>query len=170
MPLTAHAKQFRRQRREVKFLHVRLGRVIRDIERKTEHDPSLRAHFESELNLAKRIRLQKKRQKGPKAYSCHAPETECIGKGKTHKPSEFGVKVSIATTNARPKGGMFILHAKALHGNPYDGHTLLVVVDELADWVGARPERIYVDKGYRGHKLKAPLSIFQSEQKRGVTP
>jgi len=166
----AHAKQFRRQRREVKFLHVRLGRVIRDIERKTGHDPLLRAHFESELNLAKRIRLQRKRQKGPKVYSCHAPETECIGKGKAHKPYEFGVKVSIATTNARAKGGMFILHAKALHGNPYDGHTLSVVVDELADWVGARPERIYVDKGYRGHKLKAPLSIFQSGQKRGVTP
>lgn len=166
----AHAKQFRRQRREIKFLHVRLGRVIRDIERKTAHDPLLRALFESELNLAKRIRLQRKRQKGPKVYSCHAPETECIGKGKAHKPYEFGVKVSIATTNARAKGGTFILHAKALHGNPYDGHTLSVVVDELANWVGARPERIYVDKGYRGHKLKAPLSVFQSGQKRGVTP
>ena len=166
----AHARQFRRQRREIKFLHVRLGRVIRDIERKTEHDPILRAAFESELNLAKRIRAQKKRQAGPKVYSCHAPETECIGKGKAHKPYEFGVKVSITTTNARAKGGMFILHAKALHGNPYDGHTLSEVVDELTDWVGARPERIYVDKGYRGHKLKAPLSVFRSGQKRGVTP
>jgi IS5 family transposase len=26
-------------------------------------------------------------------YSLHAPEVECIGKGKPHKPYEFGVKV-----------------------------------------------------------------------------
>jgi hypothetical protein len=28
----------------------------------------------------------------------HAPEVECIGKGKAHRPYEFGVKVSVATT------------------------------------------------------------------------
>jgi IS5 family transposase len=27
-------------------------------------------------------------------YSFHAPETECIGKGKASVPYEFGVKVS----------------------------------------------------------------------------
>ena len=48
---------------------------------------------------------------------------ECIGKGKTHKPYEFGVKVSIATTNARDPGGQFVVHANALPGNPYDVHT-----------------------------------------------
>ena len=63
---------------------------------------------------------------------------------------------------------MFVVHAKALHGNPYDGHTLGPVVDELSDWIGARPERIYVDKGYAGHRLEAPLSVFRSGQKRGV--
>jgi IS5 family transposase len=31
-----------------------------------------------------------------KVYSLHAPEVECIGKGKPHKPYEFGVKVSVA--------------------------------------------------------------------------
>jgi len=64
---------------------------------------------------------------------------------------------------------MFVLHAGALHGSPYDGHTLAGVVDKLTEWIGARPERVYVDKGYRGHKLKAPLSVYQSGQKRGVT-
>jgi len=27
----------------------------------------------------------------PKVYSLHAPEVECIGKGKPHKPYAFGV-------------------------------------------------------------------------------
>src|SRR6266446_10641259 len=54
----------------------------------------------------------------------HAPEVECIGKGKARAPYEFGCKVSVATPVTSPKGGQFVLHAKALHGNPYDGHTL----------------------------------------------
>jgi hypothetical protein len=53
--------------------------------------------------------------------SFHAPEVECIGRGKAHAQYEFGVKASIVTTNARAPGGQFVLHAKALPGNPYDG-------------------------------------------------
>jgi transposase, IS5 family len=52
----------------------------------------------------------------------HAPEVECIGRGKARAPYEFGCKVSIATPATAPKA--FALHAKAPHGNPYDGHTL----------------------------------------------
>ena len=168
----AHAKQFKRHKREVKFLKVRLGRVIRDIRRKIKGDEALEASFADELAMAVRLRLQKKRQDkqkhGPKLYSLHAPETECIGKGKVHKPYEFGVKVSITTTNAKAPGGMFVLHAKALHGAPYDGHTLKEVIKELTEWVGAPPERTYVDKGYVGHDAPNPRSVFRSGQKRGV--
>jgi len=166
----AHAKQFKRHRREVRFLTTRLGRVIRDIGRKIDGDAAREQVFGSELSQAIRLKTQKRRQVGPKIYSCHAPETECIGKGKAAKPYEFGCKVSITTTNGLAAGGMFVLHAKALHGNPFDGHTLRPVIEELTDWLGTRPERIYVDKGYAGHKLKAPFAIYRSGQKRGVTP
>jgi len=33
------------------------------------------------------------------------------------------VKVSVVTTNARAPGGQFVINAKALPDNPYDGHT-----------------------------------------------
>lgn len=164
----AHAKQFKRHRKQVKFLRVRLGRIIRDIRRKIAGNQALEAAFENELGMAVQLRLQKKRQEGRKLYSLHAPQTECIGKGKAHKPYEFGCKVSIATTNAKSPGGMFVLHAKALHGNPYDGHTLKEVIGELTDWIGAEPERVYVDKGYVGHNAPKPLRVFRSGQKRGV--
>ena len=49
---------------------------------------------------------------------------ECIGKGKAHKPYEFGVKVSVATTLRHARAGQFVAHVAALPGNPYDGHTL----------------------------------------------
>jgi transposase, IS5 family len=163
-----HAKQFKRANRELKFLRTRLGRLIRDITRKIEGDPYLKQVFAVPLSKALRIRWQNHNQRGPKLYSWHAPEVECIGKGKAHKPYEFGVKVSITTTNKRCKGGMFVLHAKALPDNPYDGHTLAEVIDETEALTGCRIERAYVDKGYRGHATQNPRRVFISGQKRGV--
>jgi len=88
--------------------------------------------------------------------------------GKAHKPYEFGCKVSITTTNHRAKGGQFVLHAKALPGNPYDGHTLAEVIAETEALTGRPVERAYVAKGYRGHTVPNPRRVFISGQKRGV--
>ncbi|TAM97770.1 MAG: IS5 family transposase [Rhizobiaceae bacterium] len=163
-----HAKQFKRAKRELKFLRTRLGRLIRDITRKIDGDEALQTLFAVPLSKAMQIRWQNHNQRGPKLYSWHAPETECIGKGKAHKPYEFGTKVSITTTNRRCKGGQFVLHAKALPGNPFDGHTLAGVIEETQALTGREIERVYVDKGYRGHKARQPLRVFISGQKRGV--
>ena len=164
----AHAKQFKRMNKQLKFLRTRLGRLIRDIRRKTDGDEGLRKIFAVPLSRAAQIRGQKQRQRGWKLYSWHAPETECIGKGKAAKPYEFGVKFSLTTTNKRCKGGQFILHAKALPGSPYDGHTLKQVIEETEALTGRGIERVYVDKGYRGHDAPNPNRVFLSGQKRGV--
>ena len=164
----AHAKQFKRFKCKLKFLRTRLGRLIRDITRKIGDDEGLVGVFTIPLMKARQIRSQKQKQRGWKLYSWHAPETECIGKGKAHKPYEFGCKVSITTTNRRCKGGQFILHAKAFHGNPYDGHTLRQVVEETEALTGRAIQRVYVDKGYRGHDVENPRRVFRSGQKRGV--
>ena len=164
----AHAKQFNRHHKQLRFLRTRLGRLIRDIARKIKGHTALEDAFAAPLSRASQIRSQKQRQRGWKLYSFHAPEVECIGKGKASAPYEFGVKVSITTTNARAKGGQFVLHAKALPGNPYDGHTLKSVIEETQSLTGREIERGYVDKGYRGHDAPNPWRIFISGQKRGV--
>ena len=64
------------------------------------------------MSLARRVRDQDRRQRGPKVYSLHAPEVECIGKGKAHRPYEFGVKVSVATPLHRCKGGQFVAQSR----------------------------------------------------------
>ena len=120
--------------------------------------------------LAERVSTQKRRDPLPKVYSLHAPAVECIGKGKAHKPYEFGCKVSVAATNSRPPGGQFVAHVKAFHGNPYDGHTLRQVIEEMERWTGISAERIYVDKGYQGHDYPNKHRVFRSGQKRGITP
>jgi IS5 family transposase len=114
---------------------------------------------------------QRQHQREPKVYSLHAPEVECIGKGKAHRPYEFGVKVSLATTLHRSKGGQFIAHAKALPGNPYDGHTLATVIPEIEAQIGATLSRIVADRGYRGHNAPPghKFKVYISGQRRRVT-
>src|SRR6202166_1756236 len=164
----AHAKQFNRHHRELRLLRTRLGRIIRDIRRKIADQTEVEVAFEWPLSRAAQIRSQQQRQRGWKLYSFHAPEVECIGKGKASAPYEFGVKASIVTTNARAPGGQFVLHAKALPGNPYDGHTLRSAIEDTERLTGRQIERAYVDKGYRGHDASNPHRVFISGQKRGV--
>ncbi len=142
----AHAKQFKRAKRALKTLKTQLGRTIRDIARKIGDNTALREIFATPLMLARRVHAQNKnlrRLKGApegadlRVFSLHAPEVECIGKGKAHMPYEFGVKVSVATTLAHSKGGQFIIRAKALPGKPYDGHTLGTVIPAIEQIVGA---------------------------------
>jgi len=142
----SHAHQFKRARRALKFLRTRLGRIIRDIHRKIAGDDALKARFGPLLDLALRVRFQDHRQRGHKVYALHAPEVECIGKGKARAPYEFGCKVSVATPVTQPKGGQFVLHAQALHGNPFDGHTLGPVVARIEKLTGVETRRIHVDK------------------------
>jgi IS5 family transposase len=164
----AHAKQFNRHRRQLRILRTRLGRIIRDIRRKIAGQEQIAAVFKAPLSRASQIRHQQPRQRGWKLYSFHAPEVECIGKGKASAPYEFGVKASIVTTNARAPGGQFVLHARSLPGNPYDGHTLGTVIAAAERLTGCKVERAYVDKGYRGHDTANPCRVFISGQKRGV--
>jgi transposase, IS5 family len=164
-----HAHQFKRARRQLRFLRTRLGRVIRDIRRRIDGNEALKQRFANLLALAHRVRFQDHRQRGPKVYSLHAPEVECIGKGKARAPYEFGCKVSIATPATKPKGGQFVLHAKALHGNPFDGHTLGPVITELEQLTGVETRRIHVDKGYRGHNHKEKFRVWISGQARRVS-
>jgi transposase, IS5 family len=144
-------------------------RVTRAIVRKIGGDAELESVFAHPLMLARQVREQRQPQRGQKIYSRHAPEVEGIGKGKAHRPYEFGLKVSIATTLNRSKGGQFIAHAKALPGNPYDGHTLATVIPEIETQIGASLARIVADRGYRGHNAP-PGHKVQALYLRPETP
>ena len=168
----AHAKQYKRARKQLRRLKTYLGRTIRDIARKVDGHPALEEAFRRPLWLANRVLTQKQRDPLPKVYALHAPEVECIGKGKAHKPYEFGVKASIATTLKRSKAGQFVVHAQALPGRPYDGHTLETVIPGIEAITGAMLTRILTDAGYRGHNApgRYRFRVFTAGQKRRVTP
>ena len=125
----AHAKQFKRLRRTVKRQRTILGIVLREIGCKlasaTCESPGTIAHLNTLLERAERIRTQQPKDKN-KLYALHAPEVECIGKGKARKPYEFGVKASIAVTH---KSGLMV-GARTFPGNPYDGHILSAQLEQ----------------------------------------
>ncbi len=159
-----HARQLRRQRRTIAKLRTVLGRVYRDIARRLPEQPgAVQAAFAEPMALTKRL-LKQQRDDKNKLYALHAPEVECIAKGKAHKRYEFGVKVSIATTNR----SNLVVGAQSLPGNPYDGHTLRNALRQVQRLTGQRPERCYVDLGYRGHDV-TDVEVFKARQKRGVT-
>lgn len=139
----AHAKQFRRMRRELKRLRTWVGRLVRDIRRKASDIPD---DLEEVLTKAERLQNQQP-QDSKKLYSWHEPEVQCISKGKARQRYEFGQKVAVATTNR----SNWIVAAKLLEGNPYDGHTLAETLTAAESITGVEPTDAYVDKGYRGH-------------------
>jgi IS5 family transposase len=147
----AHAKQYKRARREVRRLKTYLGCVYRNIYRKV---PYPEGKLSRSLDIATRILTQKRDSKN-KIYSVHAPETECISKGKAHKRYEFGVKVGMATTSK----GNWIIGIQAFHGNPYDGHTLNATIKQAERLTQWDVKNAYVDLGYRGHDYQGEAKV-----------
>ncbi len=152
-------------RKHTKKLKTYLGRVLRDIERKLPQS----AHHENwaqALELARRL-LAQQRTDTNKVYSVHAPDTECIAKGKLRKPYEFGHKVGIVTTAKE----QFVLGALTLHHRPYDGHALAGCIEQVERMMG-QPigGEIYVDKGYRGHNYTGPAKVLLAKPKKKQEP
>jgi len=146
-----HANQHKRARKMTMKLKTYLGRVVRDIARKVEEPDSELAEL---LAKANRLLTQERKSKN-KLYSIHAPEVECISKGKAHKRYEFGCKVGVVSTSR----DNWIVGIRAFHGNPYDGHTLAESLEQSERIMGATPKHVYVDLGYRGHNYDGNAEV-----------
>ncbi len=162
-----HGRGHKQARAHLRFMRTRLARLIRDIERKIAGDPARMEALATVLERARTIHRQKPGDT-QKLYALHAPEVECIGKGKARTRYEFGVKASLATTNERCRGGQFVLGAMSLPGNPYDGHTLGDQLDQVARVTGKKPARAYVDRGYRGHGVNREGLEVHVSHTRGI--
>jgi IS5 family transposase len=152
----SHARQMRRAKKEVKSLKTCLGRLFRDICRKLPEGLKVDERWLDLKSLIERV-LAQSRESKDKVYSLHAPEVECIAKGKAHKKYEFGNKVSLVSSSRRS----FILGIVSYHGNPYDGHTLqesLELASENCTGVGSI-QNAFVDQGYKGSGYEGPVKV-----------
>lgn len=159
----------------LKKLKTLLGRLIRICERGVLKGALTLSAIDQEiLDIAKKIHAQSVLKKNEKEeykkeskilYSFHAPEVECIGKGKLNKPYEFGNKVGIAVSGR----GNFIVGIKSFHGNPYDGHTLDQTVQEVRKIVEEPLQKVFVDLGYRGSNFSEKSKIYTPYTKKKLS-
>ena len=155
--------------RWVRKLRTWLGRLDRYIGRRIVGDAQLEAAFAVARERVALV-LTQKAGDSDKLYALHAPEVECIAKGKARTRYEFGVKTSIAVTNARTAGGQFIVGMQALPGSPYDGHTLTGQIAQIERLTGVTVERAYVDRGHRGHKHDGPAKVYIAHSRGIASP
>ena len=161
----AHAKQYRRMRSHLKKLKTLVGRDWRDVSRQLAQVPQhLKPKVTDLLQKVERL-LKQQPQDNHKLYSLHAPEVECINKGKSRQPYEFGVKVSVMTTH---KEGL-VVGMRSLPGNPYDGHTLHLALEQAAVLMQQQPKEVFVDLGYRGATVPAGVKVYHRKLRRGIT-
>ena len=160
----AHARQMRRARACTRKLRTNLGRVIREVERQ---DVASKPQLSQLLSVCRKIHSQK-RTDSVKVYSVHEPEAMCIAKGKARVKYEFGQKASVAVTS---KGG-WILGAKNMPGNPYDGHTLGSQIEQIGRIYTriVSKQTAHVDMGYRGHGYIGPMQVIVDKRRKGETP
>ena len=166
----AHAKQFKRLRTVLKRQRTILGRLLREVRRKMGSlADEARSKLDTWVQRAERIHRQRPKDKN-KLYALHAPEAECISKGKARQPYEFGVKVSLAVTHLH---GLMV-GARSFPGNPYDGHTLVAQIEQtnnLLQDIGIKPTTAIVDLGYRGvDKDLAPVEVIHRGKFKSLTP
>jgi IS5 family transposase len=160
-----HAKQFKRKKAVLKKLKVRLGRIYREILRKSE-EKAINLDLDARILLEQCQRLyDQKRNSKNKLYSFHESQTVCISKGKAHKRYEFGNKSTFITTAKE----CFIIHADAHEGNPYDGHTLTEALNSanktVSNFFNKTIDYLFTDKGYKGHGYTGDTTVLMETSK-----
>jgi IS5 family transposase len=159
------AKQFKRAKKSLNKMKTILGRVVRDCERKIIGNTELEKHFAEGLNQAKHL-IERRLKDKDKLYSLHAPEVECIAKGKTLNPYEFGCKVSLVMTHKKGRG--LIIGCQALHGNPFDGHMLEGALEQANRLPETTIKEAFCDRGYKWNGVQS-CAVYISGQRRGVS-
>jgi IS5 family transposase len=140
-----HPKRAKQAKKAKKRLKTIANAQLRELERKM--DEHLNSYYREDFELYKRSVNQQRTDKH-KVYSFHKPFTECISKGKPHKQYEFGNKVGMITGGKR--GKKIILAIKGFIGNPFDGHTIEPLLNQMKTNNIKLPRELAYDRGGKG--------------------
>ena len=160
-----HPKRAKKAKKAKKRLKTIANKQIRELERKMSE--AQKAAYKNDLERCKRAVNQQKNDKR-KIYSLHKPFTDCIAKGKPHKQYEFGNKVGLITGGR--KGKRIILAVNGFIGNPFDGHTIEALLNQMEKNGIQLPKELAYDRGGRGKsEIKGVKIIIPSPPKKRDT-
>jgi len=147
-----HPKRRQKAQKAMRSLRTVAGRQVRELERSLSLD--LQKKYGEDLEIYQKILLQERDSKN-KIYSIHKPFTACICKGKAHKKYEYGNKIGLVTTAQ----SLVITGIKAFFGNPYDGHTIEPLLDQMQENNFVLPKELIYDRGGKGSKKIKGVTI-----------
>jgi IS5 family transposase len=156
-----HPKRMKAANRARKRLTTIAGRQVRELERKMS--ALQQGRYAAELEKYKRV-IGQQRQDKEKLYSLHKPFTRCIAKGKAHKQYEFGNKVGLVITGA--PGKKVITAVQAFLDNPYDGHTIAPLLEQMERNRLKLPKELVYDRGGKGSKMIPGVQIITPERSK----
>ena len=149
-----HPKRRASARKAMKRLRTIVGIQIRELRRRLpKYD--LFENYQKDFLFYERVINQQAKDKN-KIYSLHEPDTYCMGKGKDHKPYEYGNKVSVAATAK----SNIIVGVVSHDRNCHDNHTLPKVLAHIEGSSGKSVKNAVCDRGYRGRKQFGVTSII----------
>ncbi len=149
-----HVKRRTKAKKALKRLRTIAGILIREL-RRTLPKYSLFETHQKEFLFYERVLSQQPKDKN-KIYSLHEPDVYCIGKGKDHKPYEYGNKTSIASTAKTNIIVGVVSHERNIH----DNHTLPEVLTHIESSRGKGVKQAVCDRGYRGKKKFGDTDII----------
>lgn len=149
-----HPKRRGPAKKALKRLRTIAGILIRELRRRLpKYD--LFERYQKDFLLYERVLAQQPKDKN-KIYSLHEPDVYCIGKGKDHKPYEYGNKVSVAATAK----SNIIVGVVSHDRNCHDNHTLPEVLGHIETSRGKTVKNAVCDRGYRGKKQFGETSVI----------
>lgn len=166
-----HPKVKGKARRALKRLRTIAGILHRELQRKLPAQ-ALKEQ-EERFTLYQRVLNQSPKDKN-KIYSLHEPDVYCVGKGKDHKPYEYGSKASVVSTLK----SKIIIGVVSHDVHVHDSKTLEPALTHAHQHRETPIDLAVVDRGYRGAQQyvdtevllpKPPLkrdSEYQRQKKR----
>jgi len=156
-----HVKRRAKAKKALKRLRTIAGILLRELQRKLP-EAILRQEAER-FSLYERVLSQQPKDKN-KVYSLHESDVYCVGKGKDHKPYEYGRKASVATT----LDSQVIVGVASHNQHEHDSKTLKAALTSMTENRETPVSTVVVDRGYRGCKrtVEAEVILPSSPLKR----
>lgn len=148
-----HVKRRAKAKKALKRLRTIAGILLRELQRQLPE--AILQQEADRFDLYERVLSQQPKDKN-KVYSLHEPDIYCVGKGKDHKPYEYGRKASIVTT----LDSQVIVGVASHDQHEHDSKTLEAALTSANENRQTPVSTAVVDRGYRGSKRKVEVEVI----------